>query len=215
MPYEAKLANIVVRLLTETGFVDDVSKLELVQGIVEWSVPMSTSGFSFIWKIASSLGSPQSFSDWLCWFVFLSKYGMPSDALNAYEASRAFRRKEAFLARQAVALLCRAAVVNAQRVRNLWDQEVSTGYMDSASVAVNLITLAGAGYPSKSHRLYPYLFPTKQTAPYPTSKFLLLCLIAAHDSAKGITTVRPEVKKFITDPWMRNEISSINPNWLV
>lgn len=213
LPFQAKLANTMVSLLTQTRFVDDVSKLELVQGIVDWKVPLTPGGLSFIWRIAAALSSPESFSDWLCWFVFLSKYGMPSDALNAYEASRAFRRKEPFLARQAVALLCRGATVNAQRVRDLWDQEVSTGYTDAASVAVNLIHLAGAGFPSKSNRLHPYLFPSKQSGPYPTSKFLLLCLVAAHDCAKGITTTRPEVKKHVTDPWMLDEINSINPNW--
>jgi len=215
LPFDAKLANVIVSLLTKTGFVDDVSKLELVQGVVAWNVPTTPTGFSFIWRVAATLSSPNSFSDWLCCFVFLSKYGMPSDALNAYELSRKFRRKDPFLARQAAALLCRAATVNAKHVRDLWDREVSTGFTDAASVAVNLINLAGADFPSKRHRLYPYLFPTKQSGPYPTSKFLLLCLIAAHDSAKGLKSARPEVKKFVTDPWMFDEINSINPNWLV
>lgn len=213
LPFGTRVSNTLLKLLLNTRFVDDAAKFELVQGIVDWCVPTNKTGKRFVQAISTALCAPSSLSDWLCWFLFLSKYGSPSDALTAFEASKSLRRREPFLARQAATLLCRGVSVNATRVKEWWDREVSTGHSDSASVAVNLLHLAGAAFPGKSNRLYHYLFPTKQSGSYPVPKFLLLCVIAAKEQAEGIGKARPVVGHYVKDPWMVKELRAINASW--
>jgi hypothetical protein len=111
--------------------------------------------------------------------------------------------------------LCRGVSVNPKRVKEWWDHAVSTGHSDSASVAVNLLHLAGSAFPGRSNRLYHYLFPTKQSGSYPVSKFLLLCVIAAKEQAKGICKERPVVGHYVKDPWMIKELRAINASWFM
>jgi hypothetical protein len=122
-------------------------------------------------------------------------------------------RRDSFLARQAMVVLARSAGINFDKMYRSWQQEVSRGVADSASVAVNLMTFADEGFPSKGKRSYPYLFPKDAKGPYPLSKFLLLCVIAAAEVKAGKKVARPEVEKFVTDPWMQGALRIISPAW--
>lgn len=203
----------MLRILEQTHYVDDVTKIELVTAILDWSPPRSPLGRRFLHRVRKQLEKPKSMSDWHCWFLFLGKYGEPHEALTAYEQSRDVRRREPFLARQATTLLCRAYPVNAKRVRTLWEREVSTGLADSASVAVNLLHFAEASFPAKKDRAYRYLFPDKASGPYPIAKFLLLCLLATTARDNKVVTPRPVVGERVNDPWMLNAIQRIHSPW--
>lgn len=203
----------LLRILEHTHYVDDVTKVELVAAILDWSPPHSPSGMRFLARVRKQLEKPRSMSDWQCWFLFLSKYGEPHEALTAYELSKDARRREPFLARQATTLLCRAYPINAKRVRSLWEREVSTGLADSASVAVNLLYFADANFPGKKDRAYRYLFPDKSSGAYPVAKFLLLCLLATTARDKKVAVARPVVAEHVDDPWMLNEIQRIHASW--
>lgn len=163
--------------------------------------------------ILASLGGPKTPFDWYAQFLLLSKYGEPHDVLTAVEKAKSMVRRDSFLARQAMVVLARAAGINFDKVYGSWQQEVSRGVADSASVAVNLMTFANEGFPSKGKRAYPYLFPKDAKGPYPLSKFLLLCAIAAGEVKAGKKVPRPEVEKFIVDPWMQGALHTINSAW--
>lgn len=213
LQYCRPVSTAILHMLEKTRLVDDVTKVELVQALVDWTVPLSLSGKRFLGKVRKCLENPVTFSDWLCWFLFLSKYGEAHEALTAYEASKSIRRKEPFVARQAATLLCRGISVNAARVREFWDREVSTGLSDSASVAVNLQQFSVASFPSKKNKLYSYLFPDKASESFPIAKFLLLCLLAVSERDKGLKVRREIVAARVTDPWMRAHLKSIHPVW--
>lgn len=213
LQYCRPVTTTILRMLENTRLVDDVTKVELVQSLVDWSIPRSVAGRRFLGRLRKCLEKPATFSDWLCWFLFLSKYGEAHEALTAYEASKAIRRKEPFVARQATTLLCRGLSVNAIRVREFWEREVSTGLSDSASVAVNLQHFSDASFPSKKSKLYSYLFPDKSSGAFPISKFLLLCLLAVSEREKGLNVPRAIVAARVTDPWMKAHLKSIHPVW--
>jgi len=213
LKFERPATTALLRILERTHYVDDVTRVELVTAILDWSPPRSPSGRRFLDRVRKQLETPKSMSDWQCWFLFLCKYGKPHEALTAYEQSRDVRRREPFLARQATALLCRAYPVNAKRVRALWEREISTGLSDSASVAVNLMHFSEADFPGKKDRAYRYLFPDKASGTYPVAKFLLLCLFATTARDRKVKTPRPVVAERVNDPWMINAIQRINASW--
>jgi hypothetical protein len=68
---------------------------------------------------------------------------------------------------------------------------------------------------SRSNRLYWHLFPKKLKSRYPLSKFLILCVVAVAEARSNKIVPRPEVKKFITDPWMQAQLKILNPAWFV
>lgn len=114
-----------------------------------------------------------------------------------------------------MAVLARAAGINLDGVRRIWNDEVSRGAADSASVSVSMLSILQGGFPLRNSRLYWHLFPRNLKAPYPLSKFLALCALAAGESGAGRSSPRPEVQSFVTEPWMRQAIKVLNPGWRV
>lgn len=213
LPFSRQTASAFRKLIEHVPRYDDMAKLLVVRGLVEHRVPKDARGRRFVSAISSSLGDAKTPFDWYAKFLLLSKYGEPHEVLTAFEKSRGVLRRDSFLARQAMAVLSRAAGVNFDKVYRSWQQEVSRGVADSASVAVNLMTFADSGFPSKGNRAYPYLFPKDARGAYPIPKFLLLCVIAASEHKAGKKVARPEVEKFVVDPWMQSAIRTINPLW--
>lgn len=196
-----------------TQFYDDVTRFNFVQAVIEWRVPYNRQGVSFLNKIELRLKSPTTAFDWLCYLVFLAKYGESHKILNAVQIGRKFGTKEPFFARQRIAVLSRGLAINARAVLRAWRTERLTGYSDSASVANNLLDFARASFPRRAHRLYAYLFPKKPQNPYPLPKFLLLCTLAYSDATAGRKATRPELNSHVDDPWYRHWLKQIQPYW--
>lgn len=213
LPYSRVTAEAFRKLIQRVPSYDDMARLLVVRGVVEHRVPRDARGRRFVNSVIAALGGPKTPFDWYAQFLLLSKYGEPHDVLNAVEKAKSMIRRDSFLARQAMVVLARSAGINFDKVYRSWQLEVSRGVADSASVAVNLMAFADEGFPSKGKRSYPYLFPKDAKGSYPLSKFLLLCVIAAAEVKAGKTVARPEVEKFVIDPWMQDALRTINSAW--
>jgi hypothetical protein len=213
LPFSIQTTRALLALLKRAPRYDDLARLEVIKAIVDHSVPTDARGRRFVSRVAKVLGAPSSGFDWYGTLLFLAKYGEPHAVLTAAEKARKIAKGDSFLARQIIAVLARAAGLNFSRVLRTWNQEVSRGAADSASVAVSLLRFAQGGFPSKSKAAYQYLFPKKMSRPYPSGKFLLLCAIAADEKRRGLTTPRPEVVKFVVDPWMQFALRRVNNAW--
>jgi hypothetical protein len=214
LSFSKRVANTLVELWDGTQFYDDVTRFSFVQAVVEWQVPCNNMGLAFLTKIELRLKSFSTAFDWLCYLVFLAKYGESHKILNAVQIGRTFGSKEPFFARQRIAVLSRGLAVNASVVLRAWRTERLSGYSDSASVANSLLQFAGGNFPHKTHRLYTYLFPKKPQNPYPLPKFLLLCTLAYGDTRSRQTVRRGEVDSHVSDPWYRHWLKQINRYWV-
>jgi len=211
LPFSHRVAKTFLQLLQETEQYDDATRFGFVEAVVRWSVPHDASGIRFVTDIRRQLGATDSQFDWLCFLVFLSKYGQPHEVLNAVVAGRQI--KDAFFARQRMAALARALGINPKSVKSQWHTETSTGYSDSASVANNLLNFSRGVFPTKRNLLYLYLFPTQVQQAYPLPKFLLLCCLAQAEAGAGKMMKRPEVSAHVRDAWYQHWLGQIHPYW--
>jgi hypothetical protein len=214
LPFSSMSARAFRGLLKRAPKYDDHTRLLVVRGIVDHGVPRTASGLRLVAAASKYVSKPITSFDWYLRFIFLAKYGEPYEALTAVEQSRHTFRRDSFLARQAMALLARAAGINWDRVRRIWNQEVSRGASDSASVGVSMLSVMKQGFPSKNSRMYWHLFPKNLRSPYPVSKFLILCVLAAADARAGRLLPRPAVQQFVEEPWMRRALIGLNAEWL-
>jgi hypothetical protein len=213
LPFSRQTARAFRRLLMSAPRYDDLTLLLLVRGIVEHKVPRNAAGRRFVSSVKGYLGAPSTPFDWYARLLFLAKYGAPHEILTDVEKARSVIRRDSFLGRQAMAVLARSVGINLAKVTRSWQQEVSRGATDSASVAVNLMGFLERGFPAKANRAYSYLFPKDARSRYPLSKSLLLCVIAISERQAGKVAPRPEVAKFVDDEWLRAAIKAINPAW--
>ncbi len=190
-----------------------MARLDVIKAIANHEVTLNAAGRRFIEKILLAMHSPKSGFDWYGQLYFLAKYGEPHQVLTAYENAKKVSRGDSFLGRQLMAVLARGTGINFDKVRRSWNQEVSRGAADSASVAVNLLSFADGVFPSKSSKAYQYLFPKKSGPRYPLGKFLILCVVAARERELGKQLARPEVVSYVVDPWMKRSLLSIQPPW--
>lgn len=213
LPFGTAPANTFLRLMRETAIFDDVTLFKYVGALVDWQIPRSKRGAEFINKVRLILPPDETAFGWLCRIHLLAKYGEPHEVLTEFARAKKVGAKDAFFARQGMAVLARGVGINIVRVREIWSTELSTGASDSASVANNLLQIFDAGFPSRNHRLYFYLFPEKRQRPYPLAKFLILCVLAASESGRDLRIRRPEVLGHLTDPWYRRWIQDIHQRW--
>lgn len=213
LPYTRKVVKTFIELWDQTDFYDDVARFSFVRAVIDWQVPYNKTGFAFINEIEVRLRNPGTPFDWLCYLVFLAKYGEPHKVLGAVQSGRKFGAKEPFFARQRIAVLSRGLAINPRTVFRSWRMERLTGYSDSASVANNLLEFARGTFPHKTHRLYNYLFPTKPQNPYPLPKFLLLCALAYSEASAKKKVSHAELNAHLRDPWYRHWLKQIQPYW--
>jgi len=214
LQFSINSAGAFRNLLKHIPKYDDLTKLLVVKGIVNHAVPRTAARLRLIQSATKLVGKPASPFDWYARFQFLAKYGEPYEVLSAVEQARSSFRRDSFLARQAMAVIARASGINWDRVRRILSQEVSRGATDSASVAVSVLAIMENGFPSKGSRLYYHLFPKNLRSPYPLSKFLILCVLAATEARGGKPIPRPEVGQFVNEPWMRRSLMTLNAAWL-
>lgn len=213
LPFTAAVARAFVELLANTDLYDDASRVCLVSAVVDWPVPRDKLGIAFVRQLRRRLDSPESPFDWLCLLFFLAKYGEPHETLTIAQSGRKFGAKEPFFARQRIAALARGLGFKPSQVIAQWRTETSTGYLDSASVANNLLNFSSTDFPARKARLYPYLFPKTKQQRYPLPKFLLLCALAHSEAVAGNTIKRPDVIAHVSDPWYLHWLSQIQPYW--
>ena len=212
-PFQKNIKHGILNILRSATSFDDVSRLNIVSDLVKWNIPKNRAGVLFLSEVRDILKNPSGVMAWHSWFLFLAKFGEPHECLTEFEAAKAIRRSEPFIARQAITLLCRAFELRPDKVIDLWQSEVSTSLTDSASAAANLLHFASSPFPSKSSDEYKYLFPKPAQASYPLAKYLILCVIAKTERAKGATSPRPIVNEHVSDIWMKNQLRSIQPHW--
>lgn len=213
LEFSSRTGNAFRKLLLDAPRYDDLTRLLVVRGMVEHQVPRTRAGRRLASAASKCVASPKTSFDWYGRLLFLAKYGEAHEVLTAVENCKTVIRRDSFLARQAMTVLARAAGINWARVSRTWHQEVSRGAADSASVAVSMLSIAEGVFPSKGSRLYWHLFPKNLRSPYPLSKSLTLCAIAAAETRAGKAANRPEVQNFVSDPWMRRSLLVLNPKW--
>lgn len=213
LSFSALTAKAFRKLVAAAPAYDDMARLDVVKAIATHDVPFDAAGRRFIERVLLAMELPKSGFDWYGRLYFLAKYGEPHQVLTACENARKVSRGDSFLGRQLMAVLARGAGINFDKVRRSWNQEVSRGAADSASVAVNLLAFADGVFPSKSSQAYQYLFPKKSGPRYPLGKFLILCVVAAREHELGKKLARPEVVSYVVDPWMKRALFSIQQPW--
>lgn len=213
IPFNKISAKQLLKILDSIEWLDEVTLFKIIECATRWHVPYDERGKWFALEIEKRLSKHTTPFGWFCWIHFLAKYGEPHQILTGIAASKKFGAKEPFYARQGMASLPRSLGLNQKKVLQLWHDEISTGVNDSASVANHLIQAWEGGFPAKNHRMYFYLFPQKAQNPYPISKFLILCALAAAETSKGLKIKRPIVCEHVKDPWYLHWLKGLNNEW--
>lgn len=164
LPFDASIAQVMVRLLDGMGNYDDATRFGYVTALVEWRIPRSREACLFIERVRKRLGKTNSAFDWICLLWFLGKYGKPHDVMNAVLAGKR-NWNEPFVARQRVAVLSRCLGLNHDYVIRLWQEETITGYPDSASVANNLLKLLSEGFSEQGIKKLPVFVSDARSGP--------------------------------------------------
>jgi len=211
LPFDVNVGKVFIQLLKDTNEYDDATRYILVATLTEWAIPRNSTTIHFVKKITEKLENPQNAFEWLCQITFLAKYGEAEKIATVAENGKKF--KDPFFARQRVAALTRVLETNHEYVISSWKEEVTHGYNDSASVAINLLNFSESSFPSRKNKLSKYLFPDKQSATYPLPKFLILCALAHSESKLGNTIPRPIVQEHILDEWYVHALSRIQQCW--
>jgi hypothetical protein len=214
LPFSSTLAKTFLALHDRTEQYDDVTRFAYASALVDWAIPHNAAGIAFAKKVEPRLSSVSTPFEWLCWIVFLAKYGPPHAIMKAVQDGKKLASIEPFIARQGMAVLPRCLGIDPKGVLKEWRAETAAGYPDSASVASNLLKFSREPFPVRKSRLHPYLFPERKPRRYPLAKFLLLCTVAHSEAAKGSTACRPIVAEYLTCPWYVHWANGIHGYWL-
>lgn len=113
-----------------------------------------------------------------------------------------FWKTDAFLRRQATAILSRLSKIDAKEKSPLLIQQISSGNIGVVSVA-NQISM----FEMLNHvegKLGLYLFPEKKQRIYPLGKFLVLCSVLNSEKIQTEKNISVKIKSHISDPYYRH-----------
>ena len=135
----------------------------------------------------------------LLWFK--AKYSSPKSLLRFIKTYENIWKTDAFLRRQATAVLSRLLVMDSEVPRALLTEQIASGAMGTVSVANQI------AFFELSEKIEPkmdmYLFPNKKQRPYPLGKFLVLCSVLNSDKIRKSKSIAKKIGEHVLDPFYR------------
>ena len=183
--YGKKTSTTILEILRGLSVFDDISLFGISELLTEWEIPVTDYSKKFLDEAEKSINNlsweqPSGFYA-LIWFK--AKYSNPEDLYRFLKKYENFWKTDAFLRRQATAILSRLSKIDAKEKSPLLIQQISSGNIGVVSVA-NQISM----FEMLNHvegKLGLYLFPEKKQRIYPLGKFLVLCSVLNQSYSKN------------------------------
>ena len=203
--YSKGTASAVLKILSDLSVFDDISIVQIVNLVTGWEIPTTKKAADFIKDAENAIQSlsfaqkePSGFYA-LLWFK--AKYSAPKPLLSFIKKYENLWKADAFLRRQATAVLSRLLTLGSATPREILVQQVSSGAIGTVSVANQISYFESID--KLESKLDMYLFPTKKQRIYPLGKFLVLCSVLNSDSIRRDKSIVKKVKDNVLDPYYR------------
>jgi len=203
--YSSATGSAVLKILSQLAVFDDISIVQIVNLLTNWEIPATPKATDFLKdaeKVIRELSIAQKESSGfyaLLWFH--TKYSTPKSLLRFLNKYENIWKADAFLRRQATAVLSRLLSMENPAPRALLVQQISSGAIGTVSVA-NQISLFEQ-LESLESKMSMYLFPTKKQNPYPLGKFLVLCSALNAEKIRSNKAIGKKISEHISDPYYR------------
>ncbi|KYP10126.1 MAG: hypothetical protein A0129_14525 [Limnobacter sp. CACIAM 66H1] len=206
--YSKATGAAVLKILDDLSVFDDISIVQIVNLLTNWEIPTTPSAADFIEdaekavrRLSVAQKEPSGFYA-LLWFK--AKYSSPKSLLEFIKKYDNLWKTDAFLRRQATAVLSRLLVMGSEAPRSILIEQIASGAMGTVSVANQI------AYFEMSEKIEPkmdlYLFPTKKQRVYPLGKFLVLCSALNSESIRKSKPIAKKIGEHIVDPYYRRWI---------
>jgi len=190
----------VLKLLEDVSFYDDVTLFHISKLLTTWELKRNKKHTKFIECVLKRLSKPQRPFDLYCYLWVAAKYSRPAQLLSVIKSKKALWEHEPFLTRQVVSILPRIRPFKRTEVEQIFEEQISIGPEDAASVAHSILFLESVETLDK--KLKPYMFPDKRPAKYPLQKFLILLSLMESEKLKESKDFQKNWKEQVRDPWM-------------
>ena len=211
--YSVRTSAAILKILSEISVFDDISIVQIVHLLTNWEIPTSLHADKFLVEAEAGIRSlstaqkePSGFYA-LLWFN--TKYSSPKALLAFINKWENLWKADAFLRRQATAVITRLLQIDSVYPRQYLVEQISSGAMGTVSVANQI------SYFESIEKLEPkldmYLFPTQKQRIYPLGKFLVLCSVLNSEKIRTSKQVVDKIHENVTDPyykkWLRLQYS--------
>lgn len=208
--YSKSTGASVLRIFEELSVFDDISIVQIVNLLTAWEIPITPTTTNFLNDAESSIKylifSQKEPSGFYALLWFKTKYSSQKSLIKFIKKYENYWKMDAFLRRQATAVLSRLLNMNSSTPRDLLIEQIASGAMGTVSVANQI------AYFELMEKLEPrmdmYLFPTNKQKPYPLGKFLVLCSALNSEKIRSNKLIRDKIRDHITDPYYRHWITS-------
>lgn len=198
--YSKQRSEVVLVLIKEGNFYDDLSLFHLVQILISWNVPFSEESKALIKKVSAYLFNRKDFIGFYCALWFFAKYQKPSDLNILIKTRESLWKNDIFLERQVVATLPRIFHYRPELVQKEISNIMLRGIEESMSVATNIQYLSGLE--KIPRKLEMYLFPIRKSQRYSLQKYLILLACLSSKKLSPKTELKEKIYDYINDEWM-------------
>ena len=206
--YSKTTGAAILKILADLSVFDDISIVQIVNLLTSWEIPMTSSATDFVEDAEDAIRNlsvaqkePSGFYA-LLWFK--AKYSSQKSLLQFIKKYDNLWKTDAFLRRQATAVLSRLLLMESEAPRALLSEQIASGAMGTVSVA-NQIAFFAISEKLES-KMDMYLFPTKKQRPYPLGKFLVLCSALNSEKVRLTKSVVKKIDENVLDPYYRRWI---------
>jgi len=202
--YTKRQGATILDLLRNVERYDDVTLFNFVKLLTDLKVPYSSNGREFINSILKVLSQPKNDIELYCLLWFSAKYLSAKRLKTIIVKNETTWSNSFFLSRTVVSLLGRLYKTFPDWVMETFRSQITTGFRESASVAVNSLHLLSQT--TLSFSVNSYVLPKQIQDPYPLPKFLILHLILSSDhlEIQEKKRILSEIKNRIKDPFYLN-----------
>ncbi|WP_162596609.1 hypothetical protein [Thiofilum flexile] len=206
--YSETSSKTILIILNELRVFDDLSIVQVVHLLTNWEIPRTSNAMKFLEDAEKAIKNlttvqkkPSGFYA-LLWFK--AKYSSQEYLLHFIKKYDNLWKADAFLRRQATAILSRLLSMNSEVPHTLLTEQIASGAVGTVSVAnqIAFFELADKLEP----RMDMYLFPTKKQRIYPLGKFLVLCSALNSEKIRQSNSVAKKISEHIHDPYYRHWI---------
>lgn len=198
--YNSKTKKAVITLLNEVNVYDDVTLFHLSKLLTNWTIPRNKHGKEFVKEFLLIFKKPNTVFELYCYLWVAAKYAKPNQLLSIIASNKKIWSQEPFLTRQVVSVLPRIRPFKPDEVTKIFEEQISIGPKDAASVAHNIKEIEQLD--SLGKRLSPYLFYKETPKIYPLTKYLILYAALSSEKIKNNKDIKANIKSNINDPWM-------------
>jgi hypothetical protein len=207
--YNKKTSETVLKIIKSMKLIDDVSLFQIINIITDWEIRIGKRSSLFLSEIDKFLNDNfrlrRSPFDFYCYIWLKAKYSKPKVLMDFIENYSYIWTMHPFLRRQIVAVLPRLFPYFKKKIRDLLNQQLSSGDVNVISIALQIEEFTRVK--KLDNKLKYYIFPDKNPEIYPLSKFLVLCSILNSKDLKQKDYLKQEINQKVTDPyysrWLR------------